>query len=196
MVYVSDYTVSKVFWKNYIGKYMSVYDDVYNQMKAKYDEESALQAAVATVMIAFTKAAGMDIPGVVTWDESEAVSDDDFKTFADLKVKTETAKQNYSAPATQSSGGQKTFYGNRGGQDGQKKPYTGPTDGLKGKASAAQINKINEFLNSNNAAISDKATEMLGELDIASPEELSKQDASNIIQACFNAGGKRPYQKG
>ena len=194
MVYVNDYTVSKVFWKNYIEKYTSVYDEVYNQMKEKYSDEGALQASVATVMIAFTKAAGMDIPGVVTWDESEAVSDVDFKTFADLKVKTEAAKQT-SAPVN--SGGQKPYYGNKtGGQDGQKKPYTGPTDGLKGKASAPQINKINEFLNSNNSAVSDVAVDMLRELDVASPEELSKQDASNIIQACFNAGGKSKYQKG
>lgn len=192
MVYVSDYTVSKVFWKNYIEKYTDVYNEVYNQMKEKYSDEQALQSSVATVMIAFTKAAGMDIPGVVTWDESEAVSDVDFKTFADLKVKPDVAKQaQASAPA---SGGQKTFYGNK--SDGQKKPYTGPTDGLKGKASAPQINKINEFLNSNNAAVSDTAVDMLRELDVASPEELSKQDASNIIQACFNAGGKSKYQKG
>jgi len=187
--YAENYKVSKVYKNNYITRYIEVYTDVYNQMKELYKEGSPeIQSAVATVMIPFTKAAGMDMPGIITWDESEAVSDEEFKTFAEQKTRTETpqvARPTYTKPA-QEQGQQQGGY--------QKKQYTGPTE-LKGEATAVQVNKINEYLNDMNAKVSDMATSMLQKLDVAGPEDLSKQEASDIIGACIGEKKKTSYAK-
>lgn len=185
--YAENYKLVKMYKNNYIDKYMEVYEQVYNQMKEKYaDDQQALAAAVATVMIAFTKAAGMDMPGIITWDESEAVSDEDFKTFAEQKVRTESAPV-YQKPAQ--GGYQKPAQGGY-----EKKQYTGPTE-LKGDATETQVNKINEYLNDRNAKVSDIATSMLQKLDVAGPEDLSKQEASDIIGACIGEKKKTSYAK-
>lgn len=180
MAWPENYTITKVYWKNYIDKYFDVYESVYNRMKELYDDEQALAAAVATTMIAFSKAAGMDMTGVVTWDETLA-EQTDFNTFAEPKSASTTPGQ------TNVSGFQKSgTY--------QKKPYNGPTE-LKGPASEKQVNKIHEFLNDNDAKVQKIVAEALAELNVAAPEELGKQDASNIIQMGFDAKKKAPYKK-
>jgi hypothetical protein len=182
MAYVDNYTLTTVYWKNYADKYMEAYNHFFNEMKDKYENEEALAAAVATAMIAFSKASGMDMAGVVTWDENAAGETPEFTTFAKVKtVSSQPVGSQTSKPGFQKAGG----FG---------KPYTGPTE-LKGPASEKQVNKIHEFLNDSDAKVQRAVTEALAALDVASPEELSKQDASNVLQAGFDAKTKGGYKK-
>jgi hypothetical protein len=82
----------------------------------------------------------------------------------------------------------------QGQSQGARKPYTGPTE-LKGPASEKQVNKINEFLNDQNPKVQEAVTKALTELNVGSPEELSKQDASTVLQAGFDAKGKMGFKK-
>lgn len=188
MAFVNDYNLTKVYKNNYRERYMNEYKAYFNEMKELYSDEQALASAVATAMIAFCKASGMDMPGVVTWDETQAVSDDDFKTFVELKDKQNVAVQG-PKPAFQPR--------ETTGQDGKapRKEYTGPTTGLKGKASEAQVNMVNGFVNDQNQAVSDLVTKMLVEANVSSAEELSKQEASDIIGAVSQIRKKLSYAK-
>jgi hypothetical protein len=177
MSYADNYNLTKVYWKNYVDKYMEVYKHVYNQMKEIYEDEQALASAVATTMIAFTKAAGMDMAGIVTWDETAVESEPEFRTFAEHK----------SSGGFQKSGGEQKPSGGF-----QKRPYNGPTE-LKGPASEKQVNIIHEFLTSNDAKVQKVVVEALEKIGVAAPEELSKQDASNIIQAGYDAKPKKSF---
>jgi hypothetical protein len=187
MAYVDNYTLTTVYWKNYADKYMEAYNHFFNEMKDRYEDEQALAAAVATAMIAFSKASGMDMAGVVTWDENLAENPTDFTTFAKVKV---VGTQSSSSGGYAPKGG----YQKPGSSGGFGKPYTGPTE-LKGPASEKQVNKIHEFLNDQDAKVQKAVTEALAALDAASPEELSKQDASNVLQAGFDAKKKGGYSK-
>jgi hypothetical protein len=180
MTYSDNYNITKVYWKNYVNKYMDVYEAFYNKMKDIYEDEAALAAAVHTAMIAFSKGSGMDMAGVISWDETLATADDaKFETFAEPKART----------GGYSPGPQKTFGGGY-----QKKPYDGPTE-LKGPASEKQVNKIHEFLTDQDIKVQKTVSDGLAALNVADPEELTKQDASNLIQAGFDARTKKPYNK-
>jgi hypothetical protein len=189
MAYASDFKLVKMYKNNYIAKYMEVYEMVYNDMKGHYSDEQALASAVATVMIAFTKAAGMDMPGIVTWDEAEAISDEDFKTFVEPKARESAPSGGYNKPSYE-----KPAYGEKSQGGYQKKQYTGPTE-LSGDVTAPQIDKITQYLNDNNSKVADCAMNMLKKLDVGSPEELSKQEASDIIGACIAEKKKSSYAK-
>jgi hypothetical protein len=187
MSYSDNYTLTKVYWKNYVAMYMDVYAEVYNKMKDLYDDEAPLAAAVHTAMIAFSKGSGMDMAGVITWDEKLA-DQEGFVMFADPKVHTGYAQ----SP-------QKTFGGSGGYQKPasggyQKKPYDGPTE-LKGPASEKQVNKIHELLNDNDPKVQKVVSDALSALNVAAPEELTKQDAHDIIDAGFKASPKKTYYK-
>jgi len=182
MSYVESYTLTKVYWKSYMDKYFEVYEHVYNKMKELYSKEDSLSAAVATTMIAFSKAAGMDMAGIITWDETMVEGTPEFKTFVEQKA----FKQAASTQAPVSGYQKPTGF--------QKQPYNGPTE-LKGPASEKQVSKIHEFLNDKDANVQKVVAEALAELNVAAPEELSKQDASNIIQAGFDAKPKKFYKK-
>jgi len=194
MAYTSDYELTKVYKNNYRARYMEEYRAYFNEMKQLYTDEQALASAVATAMIAFCKASGMDTPGVITWDETQAVSDEDFKTFVELKNKPVV-----SSPPTQ------VAPQNRGNVQQQQVPqdnksgrneYVGPTTGLKGRASEAQVNKINEYLNDQkNPEVSDLVTKMLLEANVSSAEELSKQEAFDIIGAVSQVKRKAGFVK-
>lgn len=187
MAFVNDYNLTKVYKNNYRERYMNEYKAYFNEMKELYSDEQALASAVATAMIAFCKASGMDMPGVVTWDETQAVSDDDFKTFVELKAKPvgNVPDQRAFQPRGEMAQDNK----------GPRKEYTGPTTGLKGKASEAQVNMVNGFINDQNHAVSDLVTKMLLEANVSSAEELSKQEASDIIGAVSQIRKKSSYAK-
>jgi hypothetical protein len=129
-------------------------------------------------MIALSKAAGMDMAGIVTWDASTA-EQPDFKAFAEPKGTFKPA------------GTQAQFGGNSGGY--QKKPYDGPVGELKGVATDAQVSKIHEFLNDKDPKVSKMTSEALVALNVAAPEELSKQAAHDIISEVVKVSPKKPY---
>jgi hypothetical protein len=183
MAYSDNYNLTKVYWKTYVDVYMDVYENVYNRMKPLYENEQALAAAVHTAMIAISKGAGMDMAGVITWDETLA-EQEGFKMFAEPKV-----RQGYGQNQPSSGGYQKQSSGGY-----QKRVYDGPTE-LKGEASEKQVNKIHELLNDQNPAVQKVVANALAELNVAAPEELSKQDAHNIIDAGIKASPKRSYKK-
>lgn len=187
MSYVESYTLTKVYWKEYLAKYFEVYEHVYNKMKDLYSKEDSLSAAVATAMIAFSKASGMDMAGIITWDETVVEGTPEFTTFVEQKAyKQPSAPTSTQAPV---SGYQKPSGGGY-----QKKTYDGPTE-LKGPASEKQVNKIHEFLNDQDAKVQKIVVEALADMNVASPEELGKQDASTIIQLGFDAKKKGSYRK-
>ena len=173
-----EFNLTKVYSKKYVSMWCEVYKQYHNELSALYDSDDAVAAAVATGMIAFVNASGMGMTGIITWDEKSAPAMEDFKTFADKSAV--AAKPTYTAPAgdrapTQAQGPAQGGYA--------KKPYDGPKE-LKGAISEPQIDLINKFLNSNHDGVREKAQSMLELLGVASPEELSKQDASDIIGEC------------
>lgn len=184
MAYADNYEVTKVYKDNYISMIVNIYQQFYNQVKDLYQDEQARQAAVATLMIPFTKAAGMDITGIITWDAEKAVSDDEFTTFAEQK-----SKGNY---GSNGSGSYQKSYNKPSGNN-YKQPYNnaGGTPKknfgeLKGPVTTGQIDQINSFLKDRNPEIVETAVRLLSEINVSEPEELSKQEASDIIGACFN----------
>lgn len=188
MAYVDNYDITRVYWERYLDIYLEVYAKVFDSMKGLYEDEVARAAGVNTTMIAFTKAAGMDMAGVVSWDEALAGETPDFVSFAAPKKPVSPSGGSFvkSAP---SSGYQKPT----GGAPTDKKPYDGPKE-LKGQISEKQLGFIHGFLNSKNDKVRSIAEEFMAEENVASPEDLSKQTASAIIDACFketNKGGKR-----
>ena len=176
MAYPQDYDITNVYYTKWLEIYQDVYDKVYNTMKEKYKkDEQALQSACATVMIAFTQASNMNMPGVITWDASAAGETPEFKTFATLK----------------SSEGKSGGYQKSGGSGGYKggggyKKYDGPKE-LKGEASQKQVDLLRSFLEDKNPAVSKLVADKMAELEISDPEEFSKQDASELIDSCFKA---------
>ena len=174
-----EFDLTKVHSKKYVDMWCETYKQFHNQLSPLYDSDDAVAAAVHTGMIAFVNASGMGMTGIITWDEKSAPAVEDFKTFAEKKVEG-SAKPTYRAPA----GDRAPATGQGAAQGGNfKKPYDGPKQ-LSGPISEPQIDLINKFLNSNHDAVREKAQEMLDAMGVASPEELTKQDASDIIGEC------------
>lgn len=197
MPYAENYNLTKVYWKKYIDMYFDVYQSVYDRMSKLYENEEACAAAVATVMIAFSKASGMDMAGIVTWDEKDAGEAEDFKTFAEPKQRSEGGYPQKSWGNKPTGGYQKPggYQQKPGGY--QKRAYNGPSpDELTGPASAKQINKINELMNDQDQDVVEAVTTELGKLDIGDPEDLKdpnkgKSQAHHIIQAGIDVRTKK-----
>ncbi|MFA7142931.1 MAG: hypothetical protein WC175_03000 [Candidatus Dojkabacteria bacterium] len=183
MVYTNDYNLTKVHVDDWIDIYCDVYQKVVQRMKEYYTEESALAAGVNTTMIAFAKSAGLEIPGIITWD-TDGVKLEGFKSFADVKANAGskfTKSENRYVPAEKSAP-----------SDGfKKKVYDGPKE-LTGNVTKNQLKYVNKFLDGENGDVARSiAEEFMAQSGVDSPEDLSKQDASSLIDACFKAGGKK-----
>jgi hypothetical protein len=187
MAYPEDYEITKVQWKKYLGILDDAYETIWNQMKDRYKkDEAALQAACATVFIPFINAANGNLPGIVTWDDKDSHENAEFKVFATLKPR-ENKSGGYSKP----SGG----YNKPSGGGNYKKNYNNDKP-LEGEATQKQLDWVNKFLNDKqNAKVQKIAVDMLAEADVASAEELSRQQASDIMQACFDELNKTKGKK-
>jgi hypothetical protein len=189
MVYADSFDLTKVYWEKYLDIYLEVYRKVAENMNGLFDDEVAKAAAINTAMIAFTKAAGMDMTGVVSWDESLAGETPDFVSFASPKKAVAPTGGSFVKTNVSSASANSAPVADAGGY--QKKTYDGPKQ-LTGPVSEKQVQIINGFLNGNNEKVRAVAEETLADLNVASPEEMSKQDASVLIDKCFKMSSKGP----
>jgi hypothetical protein len=188
-MYADNFDLTRVYWEKYLDIYLEVYRKVSESMNGLFDDEVAKAAAINTAMIAFTKAAGMDMTGVVSWDESLAGETPDFVSFA--APKKATAPSGGSFVKTGVVSGQSTTTATPATGGYQKKAYDGPKQ-LSGPISEKQVQIITKFLNGNDDKVRAVAEETLADLNVASPEEMSKQDASTLIDTCFKMSSKGP----
>lgn len=184
MSYMNDNVkVTPVYVKEYIEKYVDVYTQVYNSL-GEIKEVPARVSATNGFMMSFTQAIGMDKLGAVSFDESLVGTTDGFKTFATFEKSVATA-----VPTSASK--QTNFTPQAPAQDGGKTPYRSNGKPLEGDATEKQIATLEKFLNGKGDDLKKIVYGYLAKIEKASVDELSKQEASDLIDACFakiNAG--------
>lgn len=176
MSYAQTTDVTAVYVKKHEAIFADVYQDMWNQMAFIKDEQARVNA-VNGYMVSFTKAIGMQELGAVTMDDANV--DAEVTQFARPMVN--TSSKNTEMP-TQSA--PKQSYS--GGGSGEKKPYVAnPNKPLEGDASDKQISTLEKFVNGKNTEVKTIVFSTLAKLGKAEISELSKQEASELINKVF-----------
>lgn len=179
MSYNSNVVVKNAYVDDWIVKYMLAHKQFLGEMRGVgFVEESSVVASVNTAMIAFTKAAGMDIPSVgiaASFDESLKGVTVDFKTV----------KETVNPPAQQAQGGYQS--GGYKSAPTTAQTYSAPAqqsgDGPK-KISAAQLGLIQKYAAGKfGEPTMAYVQETLAKANV-NPEDLTSGEAYKIIAKC------------
>lgn len=177
--YAQTTDVTAVYVKKHEAVFADVYQDMWNQMAFIKDEQARVNA-VNGYMVSFTKAIGMQELGAVTMDDSKA--DVEVSQFArPMGGSTKSTEMpTPAAPKPTYNGG-----GSNGGYGGEKKPYVPSGKPLEGDASDKQISTLEKFANGKNTEIKTIIFGQLAKWGKADISELTKQEASELINKAF-----------
>ncbi len=191
MSYNQQTEVTPVYWTKYASIYGDAYLNMWNQL-ACIKDENARASAVNGYMISFARAMGMQELGTATMDDSNADAPvtSFVKSVVGKTAPADTGMTNMPAPPKAPSGS----YG--GQPNAEKKPYVSNGQPLQGSASEKQLSTLERFRDGKNTEVKSVLFSELGKLGRADVSELSKQEASVLIDKCFKIVNDQKAAKG
>lgn len=187
MSYNQNIEVTPVHWKKFAAIYGDAWLNMWNQLATVKNEEARV-SAVNGFMMTFTRAVGMSEVGAATMDESKV--DEDVVGFIKPGVQSVAKSAPVDTGLNPSRAPPATGFG------GEKKPYVSNGQPLQGDASEKQIATLERFATGKNREIKALLASRLGELDKADLSELTKDEASKLIDICFKKVNEQKAAKG